>query len=33
MDLYTANDKNETEAIKAVLGEEASEVVISSTKS
>ena len=28
-----ANDKNETEAIKTVLGEEASEVVISSTKS
>ena len=28
-----ANDKNETEAIKTVLGKEASEVVISSTKS
>ena len=28
-----ANDKNETEAIKTVLGEKASEVVISSTKS
>ena len=28
-----ANDKSETEAIKTVLGEEASEVVISSTKS
>ena len=31
--LQTANDKNETEAIKTVLGEKASEVVISSTKS